>query len=67
MKLIDDWRSAWRFASVHAAALVVAWGIVPAAQQAAIMGLIGLSPSHVSAILGLLVIAGRLVAQPERA
>ena len=33
LRLIENWRSAWRFASMHAAALVVVWGSLPADAQ----------------------------------
>lgn len=67
MKLIDNWRMAWRWASVRVAALAVAWGVAPPDVQASILDLVGVPASRVPAIIGLLVIAGRLVAQPQKA
>lgn len=51
--------------SVQLAALAVAWGVVPLDQQTAVLELLGVDPSRVPAILGLLVIAARLVDQPK--
>ena len=65
MKLIDNWRRAWRMWSVQAAALLVAWGTLPVDMQAAIVAAVGVPPERVPAILGALVILGRLVQQGE--
>lgn len=65
MKLIDNWRRAWRMWSVQAAALMVAWGTLPVDMQAAIVAAVGVPPERVPAILGALVILGRLVQQGE--
>ena len=34
MKLIPNWRRAWRMMSVQVAGLAVAWGLLPPDQQA---------------------------------
>lgn len=60
---IPDWRSAWRFWSVRVAAAAVAWAAVPLETQAKILGALGVEPSRVPAIIGLLVIVTRLIAQ----
>jgi hypothetical protein len=65
MKPVHNWKRAPRMLSVQLAALVVAWGIVPADQQAAMLDWIGIEPARVPAVLGLLVILGRLVDQPK--
>lgn len=64
MKLIQNIRQAPRLWSVQVAALLVAWGSLPADVQAAIVGLVGVPPERVPAVLGLLVILARLVQQP---
>lgn len=65
MKLIDNWHTAWRMWSVQAAALLVAWGTLPADMQAAIVAAVGVPAERVPAILGALVILGRLVQQGQ--
>jgi hypothetical protein len=64
MKLIPEWRRAWRMASVQIAAAAVLFAALPAETQAAVLGLIGLDVRHLPGVLGVLVIFGRLVAQP---
>lgn len=64
MKLIDNIRQAPRLWSVQLASLLVAWGALPLDMQAALVQLVGIPPERVPAILGLLVILGRLVQQP---
>lgn len=65
MKLIHNWRRAWRMASVQVAGLAVAWGLLPPDQQAALLAFVGIGPERVPAVLGLLVLAGRLIDQPK--
>lgn len=50
--------------SVQAAALLVVWGSLPLDLQTAIVSAIGVPAERVSAVLGLLVIVGRLIQQP---
>ena len=64
MKLIDNIRQAPRMWSVQLASLLVAWGALPLDMQAALVEAVGIRPERVPAILGLLVILGRLVQQP---
>lgn len=63
--LIENWRSAWRYITVQLGALMVAWGLIPADQQAAILAAIGLPAERVPAVLGLMVLVGRLVNQSK--
>ena len=63
MKLIENWRRAHRMLSVQMGSLLVAWGMTPPDTQAVIMGFVGLPAERVPAVLGLLVILGRVVAQ----
>ena len=65
MKLIPEWRRAWRMLSVQVAGLAVVWGALPADQQAAILALVGVGPERIPALLGLAVIVGRLIDQPK--
>lgn len=64
MTLIPQWRRAWRLFSVQAGVVLLAWGVLPVDQQTAILSLVGIGPERVPAIMGLLVIAGRLIQQP---
>ena len=63
MKIIPQWRRAWRFFSVQAAAAAVILGAMPVETQAAVMGLFGVGPERMPAALGLLMLAARLVDQ----
>ena len=65
MKLIPEWRSAWRMLSVQIGALAVVWVALPADTQTAILRLIGIDAAHLPALVGLAVIVGRLIAQPK--
>lgn len=65
IKAIPEWRRAWRMLSVQVAALMVAWSALPEPVQASILGLLGIPPGTVTAVLGLGVILGRLIEQPK--
>ena len=65
MKLIPEWRQAWRMLSVQVGALAVLWVALPADTQAAVLGLIGIDQKHMPGLVGLAVILGRLIAQPK--
>jgi hypothetical protein len=67
MKLIPDWRRAWRMTSVQLAAMAVLFGTLPADTQAAVLDMVGVPATRVPAILGLLFILGRIVGQPRLA
>ena len=64
MKLIPEWKQAWRLLSVQIAGAAVLFAALPADTQASILDLVGLDPRHLPGVLGLAVIAGRLIAQP---
>lgn len=66
-ELIPEWRRAWRFLSVQIAAAGVIFGSLPAETQAAMLDAVGLPASRLPAILGLLVLVGRLVSQGDGA
>jgi hypothetical protein len=63
-RLIPQWKRAWRMFSVQASALVLAWLAIPAEQQAAFAGLIGIEPEVIPGALAALAILGRLIDQP---
>ena len=63
MKLIPDWRQAWRMLSVQVASLAIVWGALPVDQQAAILALCGVGPERVPLVIGLAVIVARVVSQ----
>jgi len=63
MKLITNWRSAWRMLSVQVAALAVIFGALPVDQQTAMLTWIGLAPERIPAVMGLAVIVARVIGQ----
>lgn len=65
MRLIPQWRRAWRMASVQLAAVIAAWSVLPPDAQAAAVSLIGVPPDKVPGILAVLLIIARLVDQPK--
>ena len=65
MKLIPNWKRAWRMLSVQVATLALTWGLLPPEQQAAMLAMIGIGPERVPAVLGLLFLLGRLIDQPK--
>lgn len=64
MKLIDNWRSAWRMLSVQIAALAIIFGALPVDQQSAILAWLGLAPERIPAVMGVAVILARVIGQP---
>jgi len=64
--IIDNWRDAPRMLSVWAATLAVAWGSLPVDMQTAALTALHLPPERVPAVLGLLMLAGRLIKQPTQ-
>lgn len=64
MKLVPQWRRAWRMFSVQASAVIVAWVALPEAQQVALAGLVGIQPDAVPGLLAALAILGRVIDQP---
>lgn len=65
MKLIGNWRKAWRMATVQIAAGAVAFGSLPPDVQASMLGALGLPASAAPAVLGLLLIFARVIDQPK--
>jgi hypothetical protein len=65
MKIIPEWRRAWRMLSVQIGALAVLWVALPAETQAAVLRLVGIDAQHLPGLVGVAVILGRLIAQPR--
>ena len=65
MKLVYNWKKAWRMASVQVAACAVGFGALPAELQTALLEAIGLPAASAPAVVGALLIAARLVEQPK--
>ena len=65
MKLIPNIRSAWRMLTVQLATLGIGFGLLPPETQAAMLDALGVPQSRVTAVLGVLVLVGRVVAQPK--
>lgn len=65
MKLIPNWRKAWRMASVQIAVLAVAWGSLPPDAQAAMLQAVGVPAERIPAVLGALFLVLRLIDQPK--
>lgn len=67
MKLIDNWKSAWRFLVVQVQILGMAamasWLIMSEEQKAALLNLFGLPPDTVVAVTALMVFATGIVAR----
>ena len=63
--LIENWRSAWRYITVQIGAAMLAFGALPVDQQSAILQAIGLPVERLTAVLGALVLVGRLVNQSK--
>lgn len=62
--LVPNWKNAWRWLSVHAAALAVAFGLLPADTQASVMSMLFDVPvERMPAVLGILMLAARLFNQ----
>jgi len=65
MRLIPNYRRAWRMASVQIAAVIAAWAVLPPEAQAAAVALVGVPPDKVPGILAVLLIVARLIDQPK--
>ncbi len=65
MKLIPNWRRAWRMATVRIAMLAVGWGLLPPESQAAMLDAIGVPAERIPAVLGAIFLVFRLIDQPK--
>lgn len=67
MKLIDEWKEAWRYLSVQlSSAFAVAsltWLALPDEQRSAILSALGINPGWVVAVSFLVVVVARIKAQ----
>lgn len=61
--LIPNWRRAHRMLTVQLGVVFTVWGTLPVETQSAILELLHIPANRVPAILGVLVIVGRLIAQ----
>lgn len=66
MKLIDEWKGAWRLFTVQIGGLAVAWSALPAETQAATLKVVGLTEAQLPGVLGIMVIVARVLAQPKK-
>ena len=62
---IENWRSAWRMASVQVASVAVVFGSLPTDVQATVLDAVGVSPARVPAVLGLAMLLARIISQPK--
>ncbi len=62
-RLVDEWRRAHRMLSVQLAALFTVFGLMPVDQQTAVLRLLHIPQDSVTAVMGLLFIGARLLAQ----
>lgn len=67
MKLVPDWKKAWTWLSMWFASLVVAWGLIPYEGQVAVAAALHIPTPYIPVVLGLMVMAGRLVKQTDGA
>jgi len=61
---IENWRNAYKMASVQLASLAVVFGSLPTDVQATMLDAVGVSPARVPAVLGVALLIARLIAQP---
>lgn len=61
VRLVDEWRSAWRWASMQIATLAVVFGALPTDAQSAVLDVVGVPAGRVPAVLGLAFIVGRML------
>ena len=65
MNWIPNLDKAWRMLSVRVGVVAIGWGSLPESVQASLLDAVGVPASRVPAILGALVILGRVIAQPK--
>jgi len=64
-RIISNWRSAHKMATVWVGTAAAAFGLLPAEQQLAVLALVGVSPERAPAVLGVAFIVARLIDQPR--
>lgn len=70
MKLIENWRDAWRFLTIQAttffAAVWSGWLLLPSDQQVYLVSMLGFDPAKVGPLLAFaMIVVARLKAQPS--
>lgn len=65
LRLIPNWRRAWRMASVQFATVALGWGLLPPDTQAVLLATVGVPAARIPAVLGVLFLVLRLVDQPK--
>jgi len=66
MKLIPEWKSAWRMFSMIFSALAVGWLALPADSQSAVLALLpGMTEDRMAGALILAAMIGRMIVQPK--
>lgn len=66
MKLIPEWRRAWRMLSMIFSGLAVAWLALPAEAQATVVRMLpGMTEDRVAGALILAAMVGRIIQQPK--
>ncbi len=66
MRLIPEWRRAWRMLSMIFSGLALAWLALPAEAQTTVLKMLpGMTEERIAGALVLLAMAGRLVRQPK--
>ncbi len=66
MRLIPEWRRAWRMLSMIFSALAVAWLALPAEAQATVLRMVpGMTEERLAGLLILLAMVGRVIQQPK--
>lgn len=64
--VVNEWRQAWKWLSVHMASLAVGFGLLPEDKQAAVLAFLHIPQSYVAAVLGLIFIVTRLINQTPK-
>lgn len=63
MKVIPEWKAAWRLLTVQLSTLAIGFGLLPPETQAAMLEAVGVPAHRIAAVLGGLMLAGRLLKQ----
>lgn len=66
MKLVENWKDAWKWLSVHFASLLIIWTMTSPEDQAVLLSLLGWAPETVTRLLAVATLAGRLVGQTKK-
>lgn len=61
MKLIPEWKKAWRYMSMHVASVAIVFGLLPQDTQASMLEVVGVPANRITAVLGLIFMFARIV------